>query len=193
MDSPPYDTRTQKTPQLPLRHHFATGSPVMSHLISGQTQLDEGFSEETRSQSDSEMMFSAVDMTDIDANTQKVLQQIMALPAEQRECRCPLFVSHDPVRLISLLRSRIRMHQLGQQPRKGAPRSTDCRADSFRPGALPPERGLPSDLLISLARRSSLRLRHLSRLAHPIPGRKAMAQLLCKRRLGAGQGEDGGV
>lgn len=85
MDSPPYDTRTYQTPQLPLRHHLPAS---MSQLVRGQSQLDEGFSEETRSQSDSDMiMYSAVDLSDIDLNTQKVLQSVLALPAEQRECK----------------------------------------------------------------------------------------------------------
>ena len=72
----------------------------MSQIIRGQSQLDEGFSEETRSQSDSEMIFSAVDLSDVDGNAQKVLQQLMALPAEQRECEYLLRpLPHDPVRL----------------------------------------------------------------------------------------------
>lgn len=59
----------------------------MSQLMRGQSQLDEGFSEETRSQADSDMMYSAIDMSDADASTQKVLQSLLALPAEQRECK----------------------------------------------------------------------------------------------------------
>lgn len=59
----------------------------MSQIIRGQSQLDEGFSEETRSQSDSDMMYSAIDPSDPTA-AQKVLQAYMALPAEQRECKC---------------------------------------------------------------------------------------------------------
>lgn len=59
----------------------------MSQLIRSQSQLDEGFSEETRSQADSDMMYSAIDLADADATSQKVLQSLLALPAEQRECR----------------------------------------------------------------------------------------------------------
>lgn len=91
MDSPPCEMPPQQTPQLPLRHHFPASSAVMSQIVRSQSQLDEGFSEETRSQSDSEMIFSsALDTSDPNIVAQKVLQQLMALPAEQRECKCHL-------------------------------------------------------------------------------------------------------
>lgn len=57
----------------------------MSQLIRGTSQLDEGFSEETRSQSGSDIIFTPADMSDGDAD--KLLQAVLSLPAEQRECK----------------------------------------------------------------------------------------------------------
>ena len=53
-----------------------------------QSQFDEGYSEgaETRSQSDSDMMYASVDLNNSsEARVQEVLQYVMALPAEERK------------------------------------------------------------------------------------------------------------
>lgn len=52
------------------------------------SQLDEGYSEgaETRSQSDSDMIYTAVDLnSSSEQRVQEVLQYIMALPSEERK------------------------------------------------------------------------------------------------------------
>lgn len=59
-------------------HIFA---PSSSHMARNHSQLDEGFSEETRSLSDSDMMYS----NDLDANHQQLLAMVLDLPADQRK------------------------------------------------------------------------------------------------------------
>lgn len=48
-------------------------------------QLDEGYSEETRSQSDSDMPFAASEEALMDASTTDIMQTTLGLPAEKRK------------------------------------------------------------------------------------------------------------
>ena len=63
------------------------------NMLRRQSQLDEGFSEETRSQSDSDMLYAQVESENgvgiedvgIDEKVQQILQLLLGLPAEARK------------------------------------------------------------------------------------------------------------
>ncbi|KAK5110784.1 hypothetical protein LTR85_000729 [Meristemomyces frigidus] len=72
----------QGAAQQPLSFRRSKGAtPSPNPMLRGHSQLDEGFSEETRSLSDSDMMYSG----ELDANHKQLLDMVLDLPAEQRK------------------------------------------------------------------------------------------------------------
>ncbi|KAK4543007.1 hypothetical protein LTR36_006005 [Oleoguttula mirabilis] len=70
----------QSAPPQPLSFRRSKGpTPSPSPMLRGHSQLDEGFSEETRSLADSDMMYPG----ELDANAQQVLDMVLNLPPEQ--------------------------------------------------------------------------------------------------------------
>lgn len=95
----------------PLHHHLPTTPPFHPHnqpfimrpntTSINNAQLDEGYSEETRSEPDSDMTFTASDEALLDASAAEILQTTLGLPADKRKggTRQPDFIPCAPVLL----------------------------------------------------------------------------------------------
>lgn len=73
-----HNEHTQSAAPLSFRRVKGETSSSPNTMLRGHSQLDEGFSEETRSLSDSDMLDPA------DTSFHHILQMVLALPDEQR-------------------------------------------------------------------------------------------------------------